>query len=331
MASGQPPDEPSEILVSSEHAGARLDAHLATQFPGHSRTHLRRAITAGGVQVDGERVKPAYRLRGGERISIRLPELPPTGPEPENIPLEILYEDDDLVAINKPPRMVVHPSKGHWSGTLTAALAYHFEQLSTAGGPTRPGIVHRLDRDTSGVIVVAKNDATHLALASQFEQRTVKKEYFAIVAGSLDRDADVVEQPIGVHPYQREKMAIRAGHSTSRDARTFYEVVERFPGFATLKVHPKTGRTHQIRVHLAHLRCPVLCDPLYGGRQQVTRGELTRDRHSQDQTVLLDRSALHARRLTLRHPRSGTELALEAPLPADLSRVLDELRTLHAG
>jgi 23S rRNA pseudouridine1911/1915/1917 synthase len=321
----QPPDETAELIVSHEDAGSRLDAHLAAQFPAHSRVHLRRAIDAGSVQVDGRRVKVAYRLRAGQRICVRLPDLPADGPEPENIPLEILFEDEDLAAVNKPPRMVVHPSRGHWSGTLTAALAYHFEHLSSAGGPTRPGIVHRLDRDTSGVIVVAKSDSIHMALARQFEERTVQKEYFAIVAGTLDRDADVVELPIGVHPHQREKMAIRAGHVTSRDARTYYEVVERFRGFAAVKVLPKTGRTHQIRVHLAHLRCPVLCDPLYGGRNQVTRGDLAGDH--EDQTVLLDRTALHARRLVLRHPRSGRELALEAPLPADLTYLLAELRS----
>jgi 23S rRNA pseudouridine1911/1915/1917 synthase len=225
--------------------------------------------------------------------------------------------------------MVVHPSKGHWSGTLTAALAFHFQQLSTAGGPTRPGIVHRLDRDTSGVIVVAKSDPVHVDLASQFEVRTVEKQYFAIVAGNPDRDADVIEQPIGVHPYQREKMAIRSDHRTSRDARTFYEVQQRFGRFAAVAVVPKTGRTHQIRVHLVHVGCPVLCDPLYGGRDRVTRGELRGD--LPDDIVLLDRTALHARRLTFSHPVTGERVTIEAPLPADLVAVLDELRSAQAG
>jgi 23S rRNA pseudouridine1911/1915/1917 synthase len=329
MSSGPPTDEPAQLVISDEQAGMRLDAHLAAYFPGHSRTHLRRAITAGGVLVDGHRAKPAYRLKAGQQITVQLPDLPAPGPQPEDIPLDVLFEDDDLVAINKPPRMVVHPSKGHWSGTLAAALAHHFERLSSVGGAVRPGIVHRLDRDTSGVIVVAKSDPIHLELARQFEQRTVQKEYFAIVAGTPDRDADVIEQPIGVHPYQRERMAIRSGHTTSRNARTYYEVVERFRGFAAVSVFPKTGRTHQIRVHLAHARCPVLCDPLYGGRHQIIRGELDSDRRPPDPTVLLDRTALHARRLVLTHPRTGEELALQAPLPADLTRVLDELRTLR--
>jgi 23S rRNA pseudouridine1911/1915/1917 synthase len=212
---------------------------------------------------------------------------------------------------------------------LTAALAYHFEQLSSAGGPTRPGIVHRLDRDTSGVIVVAKSDPVHLALAKQFEERTVEKEYFAIAAGTPDRDADTIEQPIGVHPYQREKMAIRAGHATSRDARTFYQVLERLGRFSAFKVLPKTGRTHQIRVHLAHIGCPVLCDPLYSGRNSISHGDVIGDRS--DNTVLLDRTALHARRLTLCHPRDGKELTFEAPLPTDLTVVLDVLRRTFCG
>jgi len=220
--------------------------------------------------------------------------------------------------------MVVHPAKGHWSGTLTSALAHHFAQLSSTGGPTRPGIVHRLDRDTSGVIVVAKTDRAHLALAAQFEARTVEKEYFALVHPAPDRDRDVIDQPIGVHPYQREKMAIRADHPTSRPARTYYEVTERFEGLAVLTVFPKTGRTHQIRVHLAYAGCPVLCDKLYSGRSRITRGELRRV--PTDDFLLLDRMALHARRIALVHPETGAPLEISAPLPSDLEGVLSELR-----
>jgi 23S rRNA pseudouridine1911/1915/1917 synthase len=185
--------------------------------------------------------------------------------------------------------------------------------------------VHRLDRDTSGVMVVAKTDPMHFALAAQFENRTTEKEYFAITAGVPDRDRDLVEQPIGVHPHQREKMAIRPGHATSRDASTFYEVVERFAGFAALRVLPKTGRTHQIRVHMAHIGCPVLCDRLYGGRAEIKRCELVRG-HADDQTVVLARQALHARRIKLAHPASGEPVEFVAPLPADLAAVLGELR-----
>jgi len=323
MATDQLSDEPVNLIVDAAGLGKRLDAFLAERFPKYSRVQLRRAVDAGGVKVDGRSTKAAYRLREGETVSIVLPEPTREGPQPENIPLDVLYEDDWLVAVNKPPGMVVHPSKGHWSGTLAAALAYHFDGLSTVGGATRPGIVHRLDRDTSGVIVVAKNDQTHLALAAQFEGRIVEKEYFAIVAGVPDRDRDIIEQPIGAHPHQREKMAIRDGHHTARDARTFYEVERRFRGFATLKVLPKTGRTHQIRLHLAHIGCPVLCDRLYGGRSQITLGEIAGGRENDN--VLLARQALHARRLRLTHPETNETIEFATPLPEDMAQVLAEL------
>lgn len=320
--------EPVELIVSEDESGLRLDVFLTRHLADHSRVQLRRAISAGGVLVDGQRTKVAYRLVPGQRVAVAVPDLPRDTPEPENIPLDVLYEDDWLAAVNKPPAMVVHPAKGHWSGTLTAALAFHFQQLSQAGGPTRPGIVHRLDRDTSGVIVVAKTDRAHLALAAQFEARTVEKEYFAIVTPPPSRDRDVIEQPIGAHPHHREKMAIRAGHDTSREARTFYEVVERFDGFAAVKVLPYTGRTHQIRVHLAHAGCPVLCDRLYGGRARITRSEIRRK--TADDDVMLERHALHARRIVIRHPDTGQPLELAAPLPADIAGVLNELRQFRS-
>jgi len=302
----------------------RLDVLLARQFPQFSRVHIRKMIVAGGATVDGRRTKVAYRLQAGERVHVTLPELPRDGPEPEDIPLEILYEDDHLAAINKPPAMVVHPSKGHWSGTLTAALAFHFDRLSQCGGPARPGVVHRLDRDTSGVIVVAKTDAAHLALARQFEQRSTKKGYAAIVLRAPELDRDVIDRPIGAHPSQREKMAIREGHATTRVAQTYYEVAERFRGFALLRLLPRTGRTHQIRVHLASIASPVLCDRLYGGRARLTRGDLSGD--EQDATVLLSRQALHAHRLQIRHPATDEILQFEAPLPEDMQQTLRELR-----
>jgi len=323
-----PTDPQRELVVPEDLSGARLDWYLARQFPAHSRVALRKLINAAGVKVDGRRVKAAHRLRPGERISLALPETAREGPRPENIPLDILYEDADLAAINKPPGMIVHPGKGHWSGTLTAALQFHFNKLSSVGGPARPGIVHRLDRDTSGVIVVAKNDASHLRLARQFETRAVEKEYFAVCAGVPDRDRDAIDLPIGLHPHQREKMAIRRGHATSRHAQTFYEVVERFNGYAALRVLPKTGRTHQIRLHLANIGCPVLCDRLYGGRAHITRGEISRD--PSDEQVLLERQALHARRLKIVHPATGAPLEFVAPLPSDIEAVLAALRKFRA-
>lgn len=315
---------PIERQVEAEHAGCRIDVFLARQFPEFSRALLRRAIDAGGVLIGDKVAKAGQRLKGGEQLSVKLPERPHAGPVPEDIPLDILYEDEHLAAVNKPPAMVVHPAKGNWSGTLTSALAFHFQQLSGAGGPTRPGIVHRLDRDTSGVLLVAKTDQAHFALSEQFEARTVEKEYFAIVMGAPDKDRDIIDQPIGIHPYQREKMAIRRDHPSSRPAQTFYEVTERFKGFAALRVRPKTGRTHQIRVHMTSIGCSVLCDKQYSGRSQITRGEI---RHNlNDREVLLDRQALHAHRLKLKHPVSGESLELEAPIAADLQTVLNELR-----
>ncbi|MEQ8790694.1 MAG: RluA family pseudouridine synthase [Pirellulaceae bacterium] len=322
------PTPPFELLVEAEDEGVRLDVWLADKLSRYSRVQLRRAISAGGVKIDGHSTKVAYRLRPGQRVTIELPQQPRESPEPEEVPLEILFEDDALAVVNKPSGMVVHPSKGHWSGTLTAALAWHFENLSSCGGSARPGIVHRLDRDTSGVIVVAKTDEAHLALAAQFEARTVEKEYFALVKGTPDRDHDVVEQPIGAHPHQREKMAIRADHATSRDARTLFETAERFTGFAAVRAFPKTGRTHQIRIHLAHLGYPVLCDKLYGGRSRITEGELREGREGG--AVVLERQALHARRLRLTHPQSGEPLECVAPLPADIQHALDCLRQWRA-
>ncbi|HUT10218.1 MAG TPA: RluA family pseudouridine synthase [Thermoguttaceae bacterium] len=317
--------EPVELVVEESEAGRRLDAFLAHHFTDYSRVHLRRVITAGGVKVDGNGGKPAYRLKAGQRVTIVLPEIPREAPKPENIPLDVLYQDDHLAVINKPPGMVVHPARGHWSGTLAGALQYHFGSgLSATGGPTRPGIVHRLDRDTSGAILVARHDQAHAKLAAQFQNRSIEKEYFALVLRSPDRDRDVINRRIGVHPHQRDKMAIRHDDSISRPAETFYEVVERFDGFAAMKLYPKTGRTHQIRVHLSHIGCPVLCDRQYGGRSQITRGEIRRD--PADALVLLARQALHASRLRFLHPATGESLQVEAPLPDDMATVLSELR-----
>jgi 23S rRNA pseudouridine1911/1915/1917 synthase len=319
--------EPVELVVTEAQAGCRFDWFLAQQFPLYSRVLLRKAINAAAARIDGQRRKAAHKLRAGERITIVLPDLPRSAPHPEDIPLDIVYEDPWLAAINKPAGMVVHPARGHWSGTLSSALRFHFDQLSGTGGPTRPGIVHRLDRDTSGVLLVAKDDQTHMRLAGLFEQRTIEKEYFTIVVGVPDHDRDVIERPIGPHPHHREKMAVRRDHPSSRPAATYYEVVERFDGFTALKVLPKTGRTHQIRLHLSSIGCHVLCDKLYGGRSQITRAELLRQ--PPDDDVLLARQALHARRLKLTHPRTGEILEPVAPIAPDIQRMLEVLRELR--
>jgi len=316
-------DKPIVIEVGQEEVGTRLDIFLANQFPRYSRMGFRRAINAASISVNGKHAKASYRLRAGERVSVVRPPQHLEKPTPEKIDLEILFEDDHLAAINKPPAMVVHPGRGHWGGTLAAALQYHFDELSSTAGATRPGIVHRLDRDTSGVILVAKHDIAHLNLSAQFANRTTEKEYLAIVAGVPDRDADVIDAPIGVHPYQREKMAIRHDHTTSRSAETFYEVVNRYVGFATVCLRPKTGRTHQIRVHLESIHCPVLCDRQYGGRSRITLGEISGN--SSQQEVLLDRQALHARKIIFSHPITAQRLEIVAPIPAEIERVIQAL------
>jgi 23S rRNA pseudouridine1911/1915/1917 synthase len=321
--------EPVELSVEAALSGCRLDAFLAARFPDYSRVLLRRVIMAGGVKVDGRGGKPSYRLKPDQRVSIFLPELPRQSPRPENIPLEILFEDEHVVVVNKPPGMVVHPARGHWSGTLASALQFHFgATLSAAGGLNRPGIVHRLDRDTSGAILVARTDLAHAKLSKQFASRSIEKEYFALVSGSPPYDRDVIDCPIGFHPHVREKMAVRHDGAQTRPAQTFYETLERFEGFSAVAARPKTGRTHQIRVHLNHIGCPVLCDRQYGGRRQITRGDIRRD--PADELVLLDRQALHARRLRFVHPFTSAAIEVEAPLPNDIAAVLGELRQYRA-
>ncbi len=315
-----------QIEVDAADSGTRLDALIAAQTDQCSRTAIRKAITAGDVTVDDRRCKPSYKLRGGEKIHAEITPTASDAPVAEKIDLDIVFEDEHMVVINKPSGMVVHPAKGHWAGTLTCALAWHFEHLSTIGGANRPGIVHRLDRDTSGLIAVAKNDKAHTALAKQFEQREVEKEYYAICRGKFDRDRDWVRLPIGAHPYQREKKAVRQDHATSRDAETFFEVQQRWQGYVAVKAFPKTGRTHQIRVHLAHVGCPVLCDPLYAGHRRLTAADLSEKRSASEDDVLLDRLALHAKRLKIRHPVRDEMLEFEIDIPQSLVDVTQHFK-----
>ncbi|MBI1899587.1 MAG: RluA family pseudouridine synthase [Planctomycetia bacterium] len=312
-----------ELRVEPHEDGCRLDFFLAQRLPRYSRVHLRKVINAALVKVDGKHPKAAQRLIPGQLVSLVLPDLPKLKLRPEDLPLEIVYEDEHIVVLNKAAGMIVHPGRGNPTGTLAGALQFHFDTLSTVAGPTRPGIVHRLDRDTSGVIVVAKTDVAHLDLSDQFERRAVEKEYFAIVVGRMDRDRDFIDAPIGPHPHQREKMAVRKEHPQSRDARTFYEVVKRYSGYSTVRLLPKTGRTHQIRVHLFSLGHPVLCDKLYGGRDRITLREI--DPKAAEDGVLLSRQALHARRLKFTHPKTGQPMEFAVPVPADMQSVVDAL------
>jgi 23S rRNA pseudouridine1911/1915/1917 synthase len=329
-------DAPQEFEIKPRTDGTRIDSYLASRFQEYSRRVIQKVIDAQAVQVNGRPVKASYRVRAGDRVSVRLPELPVTTPQPEEIPIEVVYEDDDLTVVNKPPGMVTHPGRGNWRGTLVNALQFRFDRLSTLAGEHRPGIVHRLDRDTTGLLVVVKDTLIHSKLARQFEKRTVQKEYLAIVHGVPERDRDYIERAIGFHPTAREKMAIRAPEDGGKDAVTFYEVVERFQDFALVRCKPLTGRTHQIRIHLTHIGHPILADKLYSGRDAIRLGDVVgasgRQALDPDQAALtlLDRQALHAHRLRFQHPRSGAELDLIAPLPADMKRTLEALRTYRA-
>jgi 23S rRNA pseudouridine1911/1915/1917 synthase len=318
-------------LTANCRDAPRLDQYLAAAFSDFSRSVVQRVIDAGGVLVNDKPAKASYRVRHGDRIRIEKPE--PTHPMPvaEDIPLDILYEDEYLAAINKPADMVVHPAKGHWSGTLVNALRFRFDQLSGVNGDYRAGIVHRLDRDTSGVILIAKEEQTHRDLSQLFEQRKIFKEYVALTAGVLDRDSDYIEGRIAHHPHDRVKMIVSDDEDDDgKDAVSYYEVIERFRGFSFCRIQPRTGRTHQIRVHLASIGCPVLADKVYSGRDRLYLSDLAPGLESEQGELLLSRQALHAHRLRLRHPRRDTILEVEAPLPGEFQKTLTALRQ-HRG
>ncbi len=328
-----------EITVKHKTEGCRLDQYLVSAFSGFSRSLIQKAIDAGTVTVNGAAAKASYRVRYDDHIRLRVPDPAADAPSPEDIPLDVIYEDECLAVVNKPADMVVHPARGHWRGTLVNALHFRFGQLSNPsglggpGGPgdaRRPGIVHRLDRDTSGVILVAKEETAHRELSDQFEQRKVFKEYLAITQGVLDRDSDYIERAIGKHPHDRVKMATYEEADEEediKDACTFYEVIERFAGYTFCRVQPRTGRTHQIRVHLAHVGCPVLADKAYSGRDCLKLSHLVHDLDPAEDEVLMPRQALHAHRLRFYHPRTRKLIEAVAPLPTEFTRTLEALRT----
>ncbi len=320
-------ETPIEFTVRARSGSKRIDSYLTSRFPDYSRSIIQKVIDVGAVLINGQVAKASTKIQLNDVVQVRLPELDEYAPIPEEIPLSILFEDDHFVVIDKPPGMVVHPSKGHWTGTLVNALQFHFDKLSTVAGEHRPGVVHRLDRDTSGLILVARDDLAHGHLSQQFEKRTIQKEYLALVYGEPERDSDYIERPIGPHPTQREKMAIRRPEDNAREAVTYYEVLERFRGFALLRCRPKTGRTHQIRVHLTHVGLPILADKLYSGRDAVTLADLTGSSlESESETILLNRQALHAHQLRLIHPSTSADLHFTAPLPLDIAKTLEALR-----
>ena len=299
----------------ADRDGERLDVFVARRLPAVAglpeltRSRVRKLIDDGLVTVDGRLPsKAGLKLEAGQRVQVTLPPPERTALEPEAIPLRIVYEDDDLLVIDKPAGLAVHPSAGHSSGTLVNAVLAHCPGLSGIGGEGRPGIVHRLDKDTSGLIIVAKNDRAHLSLARQLKERQVEKTYVALVEGRLRPPEGVIEAPVGRSPRDRKKMAVVAH---GRESRTRYRVLREVDGRSLLEVRPETGRTHQIRVHLASIGHPVAGDPLYGGRGA--------------RPTSLQRQFLHAQRLAFTHPRTGERLELEAPLADDLAAALAEL------
>ena len=325
--------EPIDMLVKIKAEGMRLDQYVHMHLQDFSRSEIQRAVEAGGITVNGRETKPSYKVRKNDALHIAMPAPVHDVPMPEDIPLDILYQDEFLAVINKPSDMVVHPAKGNWSGTLVNALQFHFrDHLSRENGSLRAGIVHRLDKDTSGVILIAKDDVTHRELSNQFETRKVFKEYVALTAGELDRDTDYIEAKIRHHPHDREKMAVATDPNDpdAKDALTYYEVLERFRGHTLVRVQPRTGRTHQIRVHLAHVGCPVLADKHYAGRDRFTLADVVPGLPREQDEVLIGRQALHAFRLRFRHPRTNEWIEAEAPLPPDIRRALEALRTHRA-
>ena len=311
MNESEAPSESSATVVSFvvEEKEKRLDKVIRDRVSGLSRTQGQRLIETDRVTVNGHPRKPAYRVERGDRITVELPSpKPQRSVEPEPIPLDIIYEDWHLLVLNKPAGMVIHPAPGHPNGTLVNALLAHHPPIADVGPTERAGIVHRLDKDTSGVLVVAKEETTLERLQEQFRNREIEKTYLALVYGRIQPPEGIIEVPIGRHPRHRQRMAAQA---EGKYARTRYRVVRFFRNYTLLELHPYTGRTHQIRVHLSWLGYPVVGDPVYGRR---------------DQPLLEDRHFLHAHQIRLVHPATGEKLAFEAPLPRELKHVLDRLR-----
>lgn len=317
---------PQSLTVEARAHGWRIDHYLSRVYPNHSRGQFQRAIEQNSVLVNGLTVKASRRLRVNDRISVQLPAEPDSSITPEAIPLELIFEDEYIAVINKQANLVTHPGKSNFTGTLAAAVQHHFDQLSDVAGQLRPGIVHRLDRDTTGCIVIAKDNQVHHQLTRQFEQRTVKKEYRALTKGVVDRDADYIRTHLKVHPKVREKMIVCPPEEKSREAVTKYHVLERFKGFTYVQLLPVTGRTHQLRVHLQYLKTPIMADRLYAGHESVFESELSGLEPPENEVPILLRQALHAYRLTIRHPVSDAIMEFEAPFPDDFQRTLKALQ-----
>lgn len=298
-----------ELTAATEHAGVRLDAFLSADG-ALTRSQAARLIAEGRVRVNGKPAAKSARLSGGETVTVDVPQLRETALPPQDIPLDVVYEDDDVIVVNKPTGLVVHPAPGHPDGTLVNALLHHCgDSLSGIGGEKRPGIVHRIDRDTSGLIIAAKNDAAHLALSAQLKDHSLSRTYECLVTGNMKQDSGTVNAPIGRSSADRKKMAVVP---TGRRAVTHWEVVARYPGFTHLRCRLETGRTHQIRVHMAYIGHPILGDTVYGAKKPVPG---------------LTGQCLHAAGLRFVHPRTGEPVELHCPLPPEFTAMLQKLQS----
>lgn len=296
--------------ITAAESGARIDAWLTSMIPGLTRNAAQRLLTDGNVTRNGKAVKKNYKVTAGDLFLIEIPEISEVPLIPQNIPIDIVFEDDDVVVVNKARGMVVHPAPGHPDGTLVNALLYHCgDTLSGVGGEKRPGIVHRIDKDTSGLLIVAKNDAAHLALSAQLSDRSLSRVYRAVVTGNLREDSGTVDAPIGRHPNDRKKMAVTNIHA--RNAVTHWSVLERYKGYTHVRCKLETGRTHQIRVHMAHIGHPLLGDEVYGHAKLPEKG--------------LIGQCLHAKELQFTHPRTGEAVHLDTDLPDYFKDVLNRL------
>ena len=298
-----------ELTAATEHAGVRLDAFLSADG-ALTRSQAARLIAEGRVRVNGKPAAKSARLSGGETVTVDAPQLRETALPPQDIPLDVVYEDDDVIVVNKPTGLVVHPAPGHPDGTLVNALLHHCgDSLSGIGGEKRPGIVHRIDRDTSGLIIAAKNDAAHLALSAQLKDHSLSRTYECLVTGNMKQDSGTVDAPIGRSSADRKKMAVVP---TGRRAVTHWEVVARYPGVTHLRCRLETGRTHQIRVHMAYIGHPILGDTVYGAKKPVPG---------------LTGQCLHAAGLRFVHPRTGEPVELHCPLPPEFTAMLQKLQS----
>lgn len=301
----------NKITIGRENEKERLDKFILSGYSELTRSAIKKMIEEGSITVNGKTVKAGYSLMCGDEVQVKL--MPPRelSAEAENIPLDVVFEDDDIIVVNKPKGMVVHPACGNYDGTLVNALLYHCKgSLSGINGVIRPGIVHRIDKDTSGLIVAAKNDFAHLSLAEQIKSHSAAREYIAVTAGCIKEDG-TVDAPIGRNPKDRKKMAVT--YKNSKEAITHYRVLENFNGYSFIECRLETGRTHQIRVHMSHINRPLLGDELYGGKRNgfATNGQM-----------------LHAIRLKLTHPRSGEPMIFETPVPAYFEEILSRLREI---